>query len=423
MNGRGTIVYVHGAGDRTTDVDLQAGSIQEQLILAGMPFDVLPSRWGEAVGARLDRIDEALPRPPDERPTALAGELQIGATAHVSPGADRALDVDPLAELRKLGTGSRSAPRTARAEERPMLREADQLLTICRMRVGSPDEQVQSVDGSMVPLADACRSAAIAVERSSPYVRARASSVSERDLVAATGNAVAATAGGGPGALGGVVDRVRLRIAEAVLGAAAATMLAHYLGVDVGPGLKRWATDTLLPHRAQLTRDVVRGPADILLYLRNGAAIRRFVAETLAQALSAPGPVIAMGNSLGGIVLVELLAERDAPRPQLLVTPGSQAPLLETFGALHDANDERRPTPFQPWLNVYDPRDLLSFVAEPVWPDQPGIVDVALESGLGFPDSHGLTYLSNPRLYELLRGHPAVQISAAGGNSQSPASS
>jgi hypothetical protein len=189
---------------------------------------------------------------------------------------------------------------------------------------------------------------------------------------------------------------------------AGATLLAHYLGVDVGPGLKRWATDALLPYRLQLTRDVMLGPADILVYQRNGDPIRQFVATTIAEALTRGGPVVALGNSLGGIILVDLLAQPDAPRPTLLVTAGSQAPMLATFGGLHPLAAPGSASPFQPWLNVYDVRDLLSFVAQPVWADEPGITDAAVDSGLGFPDSHGATYLSNPGLYRLIREHPAL---------------
>jgi len=122
--------------------------------------------------------------------------------------------------------------------------------------------------------------------------------------------------------------------------------------------------------------------------------------------------VVALGNSLGGIILVETLAAPDAPRPDLLVTVGSQSSLLMTIGALGALGASGARAPFQPWLNVYDPRDFLAFVAQPVWPDEPGIRDLEVDSGEGFPDSHGATYLSRPELYEAIRDHPVVVSTA-----------
>jgi hypothetical protein len=64
-----------------------------------------------------------------------------------------------------------------------------------------------------------------------------------------------------------------------------------------------------------------------------------------------------------------VLREPDAPKPDLLVTVGSQSSVLQSFGGLGDD-----PTPpFQPWLNIYDQRDFLGFEAQRVWPDQKGI--------------------------------------------------
>ena len=144
-------------------------------------------------------------------------------------------------------------------------------------------------------------------------------------------SATAAEAAAAPQA---AAQLVQVRIAEAVMGAALATILAGYLGIDVGPDLKRWATDVLVPHRARLVREAGLGPADIVLYQRSGERIRQVVADKLIEALARGGPVIALGNSLGGIILVDLLAQPDSPKPQLLTTVGSQAPLLATFGAL-----------------------------------------------------------------------------------------
>ena len=71
------------------------------------------------------------------------------------------------------------------------------------------------------------------------------------------------------------------------------------------------------------------------------------------------------------------------------MTVGSQAPLLYTFDAIpsmpyDEADPPRLPVP---WLNVYDSRDFLSFVAEPLvptdrWPGQRGRPSRPLRQGL-----------------------------------------
>lgn len=115
---------------------------------------------------------------------------------------------------------------------------------------------------------------------------------------------------------------------------------------------------------------------------------------------------MALGNSMGGIILVDLLAEDGAPRPDLLVTVGTQAALLATFDGLRSGGSGR--PPFQPWLNVYDRRDLLGFVAARVWPAETGIVDREVDLGVGFPDAHGATYLADAQVYRHIRDHPAM---------------
>ena len=67
---------------------------------------------------------------------------------------------------------------------------------------------------------------------------------------------------------------------------------------------------------------------------------------------------------------MDLLGEwPDAP-VEACVTVGSQAPLLYTFDAIPSMPyDEADPPHLAvPWLNIYDTRDFLSFLAEPLVP-------------------------------------------------------
>lgn len=397
MNGRGTLVYVHGASDRHAGVADHIQRIEGQLALAGMAFEVVASQWGEAEGARLDRIEAALPAA--EAAATYFPTDAVAMRALIGSG--------PLVELGSLARASGAGDGSSLPAE-PGWREADQLLEICRTEIGAPTETVPLPDTGTQPLGVACRVAAGIVRSSPEYAAAHSTGVPELLLVAAAGRAVAATVAAGKQAPIEIVETVQVRIAEAVLGAAGATLLAGCLAIDVGPDLKRWATDVLIPHRARLMREAGLGVADVLLYQRDGAAIRSFVAGTIAEAVGRGRPVIALGNSLGGIVLVDALSAPGAPRPDLLVTVGSQAPLLAAIDALDPLGQPGSPPPFQPWLNVYDRRDFLSFVAAPVWPGERGITDVEVDSGLGFPDSHGVAYLSNPAVYRHIREHPAL---------------
>ena len=146
--------------------------------------------------------------------------------------------------------------------------------------------------------------------------------------------------------------------------------------------------------------------ADVIGYHRHRASIHAVLREELARAAEAAeaagsGPVLPVALSLGGIALVDLLADwRDAP-VEACVTVGSQAPLLYTFDAIpalpYDEVDPPRLA--VAWLNIYDSRDFLSFVAEPLFRRRDGlasVVDLRIRSGKDFPKSHGAYWELDP---------------------------
>jgi hypothetical protein len=411
---RGTVVYVHGASDRASMVDDHVARIVRALSVEGMAFDVVAARWGEAVGPTLDRVGLSIPAPTGAAGPAMAGPPSdapaAAAAATAGPGFEELLRDGPLSGLALLAPASEVLGSVSNAWPVP-LRDADRLLAIAQSSRGADPATPAMIAASNV--------AAAMVQASPEFQRSRLAPLDELALLAHTAHAVAAAAalqvlGQATAAPGGtpavdapavaLAQSLEVRLAETVMALAAGTLLFGYLGVDVGPGLRRWATDVLVPHRLRLMRAGFLGPADILVYQRRGGRIRSFVMGVLADAIARGGPVVALGNSLGGIVLVDALREADAPRPTLLVTVGSQSSLLETVGAL----DAVETPPFQPWLNMFDRRDFLAFVAQPVWPDQPGITDHAVDMNVGFPDSHGGSYLSEPQVYQAIRAHPAL---------------
>ncbi|MFD0315080.1 hypothetical protein [Streptomyces flavalbus] len=168
-----------------------------------------------------------------------------------------------------------------------------------------------------------------------------------------------------------------------------------------------------LAERAGGSRLVVsqRGPisghslgfsGDILSYLVRGAAVRAYVAD-LARRV--PAPVVLLGHSLGGVIAFDLMAGGTSgplPPPPVaqLITVGSQAPLLYELDALPSRPyGTGLPAAFPEWLNVYDRRDLLSFLGSPIFGSR--VRDVEVDNGQPVSAAHS-AYWANPRLYEVL---------------------
>jgi hypothetical protein len=135
--------------------------------------------------------------------------------------------------------------------------------------------------------------------------------------------------------------------------------------------------------------------ADVIGYHEHRASIQEVLrAELLAARRAARGaPILPVGLSLGGIALIDLVAAWPEAPIDACVTVGSQAPLLYTFDAIPSLPYDEADPPHLPvpWLNIYDSRDFLSFVAEPLFRRSDGmasVVDLRVHSGRDFPRSH-----------------------------------
>ena len=136
--------------------------------------------------------------------------------------------------------------------------------------------------------------------------------------------------------------------------------------------------------------------ADVIGYQLHRDSIQAVLKAELTRAAQAAGgrPVLPVALSLGGIALVDLLASWPEAPVEACVTVGSQAPLLYAFNAIPSMPYDEVNPPFLPlpWLNIYDSRDFLSFVAEPLFRRSDGlasVVDLRVNSGKDFPRSHG----------------------------------
>lgn len=143
--------------------------------------------------------------------------------------------------------------------------------------------------------------------------------------------------------------------------------------------------------------------ADVIGYQSHRESVQRVLRAELTRAAKAArgGPVLPVALSLGGIALVDLLASWPEAPVEACVTVGSQAPLLYTFDAISSMPYDEANPPYLPvpWLNIYDSRDFLSFLAEPLFRRTDGlasVVDLRVHSGRDFPKSHGAYWELEP---------------------------
>ena len=157
--------------------------------------------------------------------------------------------------------------------------------------------------------------------------------------------------------------------------------------------------------RGQITD--LSGPivGDILLYQAKGDGIRRFIRKQIEHARDREERVVLLAHSLGGVACVDLLIEDPSIQIDLLVTVGSQAPLFYELNALSKLSlgDPLPKTFVRRWVNIYDPRDFLGYLARGVFPLAPDcstvIIDQAVDNKLAFPDAH-LGYWANSQTWE-----------------------
>jgi hypothetical protein len=192
----------------------------------------------------------------------------------------------------------------------------------------------------------------------------------------------------------GVVDWVKNLVQEKLpklLDSAVVTTTNGILQIPTG-----WA----LRKRGSLSQSIAATAGDVIMYQSRGQAIRDFIREKIKRIQG--HPVILIAHSLGGIAAVDLLLEPDRPEVDLLVTIGSQAPLLYEWNALTNTEHQtgaRLPDTFPKRLNTHDERDPLSYTGSGIFPDQ--VEDTKVSNGQPFPTSHG-AYWNNPKVWSAI---------------------
>jgi hypothetical protein len=393
----GTLLFIHGTGVRQAGYYETMHKLAKGLQQAGRPdITVAGFPWGDTLGTQIDAatLDTILPP---------AAAKAIGDDDEQWEAAlwEQLLQ-DPLFELRMAAIREETSedPLAAALPGQTALAEEAVIARVMELPAKLHDPLPGGVGAAVLA------QAAETIGQSCTLVEAAnaAPDADDDDLNQAIARAIVATAladargefGTGPDALYVIEQRRQLvRHIAQLLMPATKGFLSGWLSNKIQDAAKAWATGYGKKRRETLVAGAGPGVGDILLYQRRGAAILDAIEAEIIRLDAAGGPVIALGHSLGGIMLVDLLSRPRAAGPlpvAKLITVGSQSPAFFKCDAL----DTMRPgaplppgTPFTPWLNIYDRNDFLSFCAKTCFPGvTAGIEDFEVSSGVSFPDAH-----------------------------------
>jgi hypothetical protein len=399
---QGTLIFVHGTGVRQADHDASLTAIRDGAARNGLTgITIVGCLWGDHAGVKLDRVEATLPPGTSTRsltaapPTA--AELEVATWALL-------LD-DPLFELRVAAQGAPAAGGVVIGALPPDQEAVARLNALATAPLDLSDTGLGQAE-----IAAAARRVATAPELRGAALAA--GSADDPDLLAAMARAVVAdalaarrgdpAAALAPAAVNGAVRDALVARVQAALTVGPTRSLTGWLKDRLTGFVTGKVTDYVLDRRRQVALTSVPKAGDIVFYQRRGDAISQFVEQALTGL--AP-PVVAVCHSLGGIILVDLLTRPNPPRVDLLVTLGSQSPILYALDALqHLRLDQAQPVPFTPWLNVYNRADFLSFRAAEIFGNRPNIIDEEIDPGVPFPEAHG-SYFHSDRVYQLIRQH------------------
>jgi len=391
---RGTLLFVHGTGTREAGYNMTLGRIQEgaatylpEVPVVGVPWYTLRTDYPDLVEKTLPVSGSRSAVDEDADPTITAWQLLVE---------------DPRFELKVMAQGVR-APAAAvtigNLSASQQLVEALGRLSAEGKPLGGfgPDEFRAATQG--IGSAPELREAASRVPDDEVPTLAEAASR------AVVGELFAAHRQDPPGTQ-----------PRAMLIAAERDALVEAIYQDLAGssrGLRSWLLERLARlgtgvgriARGGLTDLSVGFFSDVFFYERRGERIRSMIGEALTDPKPEP-PLVLIGHSLGGIASVDLLSSASPPNVDMLVTVGSQAPLLFAMNALGTLEPpNRNQVAVERWLNVFDRNDLISFRASEIFTDTEGkVADHEVSSGQPFPMSHG-AYFVNPALWQLVAAH------------------
>lgn len=148
---------------------------------------------------------------------------------------------------------------------------------------------------------------------------------------------------------------------------------------------------------------------DVFVYLKDGEA-RQQIRTQIGRAVTAAhdaakvgkGPVVLVGHSMGGVILVDMLADPkgaglpDDLKVDALLTVGSQPGFFAVLDLLASSGGQRKkPGCVNRWLNIFDPIDPLAFRTDTIFE---GAEDFSFNSVTGIMEAHS-KYFQRPQFY------------------------
>jgi hypothetical protein len=387
-----TVVFVHGGGVRAADFVLTFRFLQQMFLGQGITHTLAPCFWGDEQGSRRPVLCIPKAEKNGGCPKSLTEEQKVARWD--------LLYRDPVSELRLLKSRTN-------VQRRPSQPQGLGLWTL----IESYNPSLRLKDfldkWQMTPYWDRAWRSIIGDDETA------------KDVLLVSGQDVAEPAESiGRGLVARLTALAQADNLPALDGdhrdELVSLLITDWFGRDGGVNLHvgRLLADIRTPAEPGRGRPADATSAalgDVLLYQARGTAIRRSIQRAIVMATDANGNsetprIVLLAHSLGGIACVDLLAKEAPPHVTHLITVGSQAPYLYEIGALHGldvAKREKLPSTFPPWLNLYDPNDFLSYVAEPVF-QTTNIRDARIESGQPFPESHG-AYWTNDATWRAIK--------------------
>jgi hypothetical protein len=398
-----TAIFVHGSGVRETAHKRVLADISAGLANLSNVVSVKGCCWGDAVGAKLNAGGSSIPK------YALRGGQAVTSGEDQDVALWRQLYSDPFFEIRVLALGSTVQSGLHPNELAPgqLLDRAVRSLDFCILSdvlrkaelsstIDIARDQVVSSQVYKAMLPTVTREMAIYLQAISRAIVAQA--IREASTASLDDPAAAISKELRDDAIAAI--RVQLGADEASPVDWIVRRLLNTGVAMVGTGLASLTTPLMSWRRGQAMDFASPICADVLLYQSRGKRIRDFINLSLTEVER--NPIVAIGHSLGGVALVDLLNMSDLhERVKLLITIGSQAPYLYEIDALPSLRfGDALPNHFPPWINLYDPRDFVSFCGHAMFHER--IHDFELHSRLPFPQSHG-AYFQNANTYAIIR--------------------
>lgn len=381
-----TIIFIHGTGVREPSFSRSFRVVKAKIAALNPAWKVEKCYWGEKYGVQLTDVKTVPPGrveiAKDARGAAEASDEDLTLTVW------QMLYADPFFELRWIASGTGGSEEEEAAAPGETLVGATIRNQLDNFAVTSELQSALQACGITDEKSKDSFSAALADVRDSELLEP-ALQTHNAELPMAVSRAIIALTIADAVALGAPApsETQRTRLYELVLaelGGAHRGIMKWLLAPLTGFASRR-ATTYVANHRSGISGEAAPAAGDVILYQTRGEKIRDCIK---AEAEKAQDSVYLLAHSLGGIASVDLLAMSPPKNVRGLITVASQAPLLYEFDALTSIrNPGALPDTFPRWLNIYDARDFLSYMAEPVF-DRTKVKDVEVKSGEPFPQSH-----------------------------------